>query len=798
MDTQFNLPIDLDDITGKDYPLHRAAQDGDIQTILTLLGGLAYAGVNERCCTGQTAIYYAAEHGHIDVVRELLARGADSSITDNQFNETPLHRAAENGHLNIVELLLANDSDVNIESSAGWTPLHKAARSGRHKVSRFLLLRGADMSKATKKRGHTPLHEAARWGHIDIVSLLLQREDNPNRTVNGGYTPLDCAAIGGNFDVMELLLKRGARAEKANILLKEEVEGIILEEYHDPEGKSITPLQKTLANILLTEINSASNEFWINNIKILFLMLQRSTLSVDDASSFVRQKLGTKVYNDIRSKIENIKTSSHADDKCRASAERLQQKYFFYEKTTINNNQEIDELPQLSLLQIYMDSTLKTDTVEPEKAEPKTLMTEMVETEKSEPKAQNTVIDEPENAEPETLKTDMVETDKAKPEAQIQKTDMVNIEKSETKTQKTEIVEPEKAEPKTLETEMIESEEDEPITLNTDMVEFKEADPEVLKSDMVEQTKAEATALKADMVEAEKYGLKALKIEMVEPEKAVPDVKKTDIVEPEKAEPKATKTGMVEEAEPENQKPEKAEPETKHSEMVEPEIETAEPTALKIKMVEPEKTEALKVEMTDLEKAKHETLEIKNTEVDATEGTASKNVHETITFDESTQLFLTHDWGNDENGISNHSRVSVINSALKELGYKTWFDEERMEGNIQHQMCQGIDKTDVVLVFVTKNYMKKVSGEKEADNCFLEFSYACRRKTASLMLPIVMEEGMKNASSWDGLLGMNLGGTLYVNLAFNFEDKEIFEKKMQELKKQIDIKLTKLNSSYNG
>ncbi len=38
---------------------------------------------------------------------------------------------------------------------------------------------------------------------------------------------------------------------------------------------------------------------------------------------------------------------------------------------------------------------------------------------------------------------------------------------------------------------------------------------------------------------------------------------------------------------------------------------------------------------------------------------------------------------------------------LKQLGLNTWFDEERMEGNIVDQMCKGIDESAVVAVLST-------------------------------------------------------------------------------------------------
>jgi hypothetical protein len=47
-----------------------------------------------------------------------------------------------------------------------------------------------------------------------------------------------------------------------------------------------------------------------------------------------------------------------------------------------------------------------------------------------------------------------------------------------------------------------------------------------------------------------------------------------------------------------------------------------------------------------------------------------------------TDIFLTHNWGVDDLGRQNHDRVVVINEALKSLGFVTWFDNDRMTGDV--------------------------------------------------------------------------------------------------------------------
>ena len=127
-------------------------------------------------------------------------------------------------------------------------------------------------------------------------------------------------------------------------------------------------------------------------------------------------------------------------------------------------------------------------------------------------------------------------------------------------------------------------------------------------------------------------------------------------------------------------------------------------------------------------------------------------------------VFLTHTWVKDELNRDNHARVGTINKLLKAQGFKTWFDEDKMVGHIDNMMAEGINNSDIILVFITKAYMEKLAS-KGHDNCKGEFTYATTRNKK--MIPIVMEPCMKNPGQWDGPLGIRLAGDLYVDMSEN-------------------------------
>ena len=74
-----------------------------------------------------------AYDGAIDVLQELIDRGADIDAQDPMSGDTLLHRAARDGQSAVVELLLANGADTEIENDEGISAssILAAQRSGR-------------------------------------------------------------------------------------------------------------------------------------------------------------------------------------------------------------------------------------------------------------------------------------------------------------------------------------------------------------------------------------------------------------------------------------------------------------------------------------------------------------------------------------------------------------------------------------------------------------------------------------------------------------------------------------------
>ena len=149
--------------------------------------------------------YEAAQSGQIITASLLLAVGIDIEKATGNNGEPALSAAAGNGHLELVKLLLANGANVNAANAHGWTVLHRAAENGRLEVVKLLLASKAD-STVIGGCGWNVLHWAAGNGHAGVVEELLKK--NPSLKSDFDHydcTPLDRAKERGRTSVVELL-----------------------------------------------------------------------------------------------------------------------------------------------------------------------------------------------------------------------------------------------------------------------------------------------------------------------------------------------------------------------------------------------------------------------------------------------------------------------------------------------------------------------------------------------------------------------------------------------------------------
>ncbi|MET0310446.1 MAG: ankyrin repeat domain-containing protein [Burkholderiaceae bacterium] len=156
---------------------------------------------NTRDPKGDTGLYGAIREPSFKAAEALIAWPKTDVELRNGSDESPLMMAALKGHTELVRRLLARGADVN---KPGWTPLHYAATNGHLPAIRLLLENHAFIN-AQSPNGTTALMMAARYGTPEAVKLLLEEGAEPDLRNEKGMTAIDFAQGASREDAAKIL-----------------------------------------------------------------------------------------------------------------------------------------------------------------------------------------------------------------------------------------------------------------------------------------------------------------------------------------------------------------------------------------------------------------------------------------------------------------------------------------------------------------------------------------------------------------------------------------------------------------
>ncbi|CAD5189548.1 ankyrin repeat-containing protein At5g02620-like [Musa acuminata AAA Group] len=191
--------------------LYVAAEMGHVAAVPEILKVSDVQSAAIKAHNSYDAFHIAAKQGHLEVLKDLLHSFPALAMTTNSLNSTALDTAATQGHIEIVNLLLETDASLaKIARNNGKTVLHSAARMGHVEVVKSLLDQDPSIGLRTDKKGQTAFHMAVKGQNVEMVLELLKPDVSIiNLEDSKGNRPLHIATRKGNPKILQALLSVG-------------------------------------------------------------------------------------------------------------------------------------------------------------------------------------------------------------------------------------------------------------------------------------------------------------------------------------------------------------------------------------------------------------------------------------------------------------------------------------------------------------------------------------------------------------------------------------------------------------
>ncbi len=178
---------------------------------------------------GKTPVALACEHQRVDVLKLLIAAGANvdtnpDEIVPTMNNDSPIHLAAESGHAPCVRLLLESGATPELRNENGETPLLLALHEDHSDVVATLVEFGADINAKRVAEEDFDEEDVAEDNEDDVSTeneddfLTSSSYDEDDDDEEAGGPALVLAARQGAAKSLRILLDAGAIADPAALV----------------------------------------------------------------------------------------------------------------------------------------------------------------------------------------------------------------------------------------------------------------------------------------------------------------------------------------------------------------------------------------------------------------------------------------------------------------------------------------------------------------------------------------------------------------------------------------------------
>ena len=187
--------------------LHIAAENGHLNLCKTLIEEHNF-DVQETDCDGWKALHWSCRSGSYELVTFFANKGTDIQLKTHS-GQNCLHIAAEYGHLNLSKTLIAEHNfDVKETDNYGWTALHWSCGSGSYELVTFFANKGTDIQLKAQGEQNC-LHIAAGKTYLNLCKTLIE-EENFDVQVTDKYVwkALHWSCESGSYELFKFLTEK--------------------------------------------------------------------------------------------------------------------------------------------------------------------------------------------------------------------------------------------------------------------------------------------------------------------------------------------------------------------------------------------------------------------------------------------------------------------------------------------------------------------------------------------------------------------------------------------------------------
>lgn len=213
------------------WPLFITAERGNVSMFKLLMRYVSPEHLNKQNKKGTTALWMASCNRHIDIVAELLSRGADPNIC-NYRGENPLIPCCQKGSKSIIELLLEAGTSLDGYNKERDNAVLICCRNGQAEILDLLLSkldetnRQKFLTSYAEIDGFNPLFASTELDRTECIRVchkygsdLESRTASDNKII-AGATPVHLACFYNRLGSLKILQELGA-----NLLAKTTIDG---------------------------------------------------------------------------------------------------------------------------------------------------------------------------------------------------------------------------------------------------------------------------------------------------------------------------------------------------------------------------------------------------------------------------------------------------------------------------------------------------------------------------------------------------------------------------------------------